>query len=165
MISPDLLRGYPFFGAFDDDGLATVALATEVIECLPGEVLFESDQPAWALYVLIAGALELWIVAAERQGTGVRSLYPAGEISTGEVAGISALVPPHVYTATGQITRPSRLLQINAQALRDLSAVAPRLDAALMHVVAQATMNRLQKARAQLLATRKPTGPLGVRAM
>ncbi len=155
MISPDSLRRYPPLKVFDDAALAIVAQATEELTCAPGEVLFETDQPANGLYFLMSGVLELWIVSSDRNGNGFRNFYPAGEIRSGEFAGISALVPPYVYTATGQITKPSSVLNINALTLRELAAGDPRLDSALMHIVAEATMRRLHDARVQLLTARK----------
>ncbi len=154
MVSPELLRRYPFFSVFDDAALNKVAMATEEVKCASGDVLFEADQPATYLYLLLEGTLELSIVAADRHGQGIRKLFHAGEIDAGEVAGVSALVAPCLYTATGEITAPSRLLRIDAQTLRELCATDPRLDAALMHAVAQATMRRLHDTRVQLLAAR-----------
>lgn len=153
MTSVELLRQYPFFHAFDEAALPMVALATVEIQCAPGEVLFECDRPAQALYLLMSGALELWIDATDRNG--YRRFVPVGEIRKGEVAGISALVPPYAYTATGQVTAASTLLKIDAQALRDLAESDARLDSALMHIVAQATMRRVHDARTQLLSVRK----------
>ncbi len=154
MVSPELLRRYPFFSVFDDAALSAVAMATDEMRRAPGDVLFEADMPALYLYLLLEGTLELAIVAADRHGQGMRKLFNAGEVDPGEVAGISALVAPCLYTATGQITAPSRLLRIEAQVLRELSAADPRLDSALMHAVAQTTMRRLHDTRVQLLAAR-----------
>ncbi len=148
-----LLRKYAFFQAFDTTALAIVSQATDEIVCAPSEVLFECEQPADVLYLLIDGALELWIVATGRNGN--RRYLPAGEVRQGDVAGVSALVPPYVYTATGQITKPSRLIKIDAPTLRDLAEHDPRLDSALMHIVAEATMRRLHDARTQLVLNRK----------
>lgn len=155
MISTDLLQRYPLFRSLDEAVLPAVSMATEEITCAQSDVLFETNQPADALYLLLNGALELWIVSTDRNGNGNRHFYPSGEVRPGELAGISALVQPYLYTATAQITRPSTLLRINARVLRDLSANDPRVDSALMHLVAQATMQRLRDARAQILALRK----------
>ncbi len=154
MVSPELLRRYPFFGVFGETALHEVAMATREIDCAAGQVIFEADRPATALYLLVAGSLELAIVAADRHGQGVRQLHHAGEINIGEVAGISALVAPCVYTATARTTEPSRLLQIESATLRTLCAQDVRLDAALMHAVAQEAMRRLHDTRVQLLAAR-----------
>jgi CRP-like cAMP-binding protein len=154
MVSPELLRRYPFFSVFNDAALNTVAMATEEVRCVPGDVLFEADLPATHLYLVLEGTLELSIVAADRHGQGMHKLFHAGEIDPGEIAGISALIAPCLYTATGHVTAPSRLLRIDAQALRELCGSDPRLDAALIHAVAQTTMRRLHDTRVQLLAAR-----------
>lgn len=153
MSSIELLQQFPFFKVFDQNALPIVARTTEEVSCAPSEVLFECDQPAQSLYLLVSGALELCIVANDRNG--YRRFLPAGDIRKGELAGISAFVPPFVYSATGQVTKPSSLLRIDAQTLRDLAGSDPRLDSALMHIVAEATMRRLHDTRDQLLAARK----------
>ena len=154
MVSPELLRRYPFFSIFDERELAQIAMATEEIACAAGEVIFEADAPATMLYVLIRGGLELSIVAADRHGQGLRQPFSAGEVNIGEVVGISAMIAPHVYTTRGQITEPSRVLKIDAAALRSLCAQNARLDAAVMHAVAQISMRRLHDVRVQLLSAR-----------
>lgn len=152
MISTDILYRFPPFKAISEDALRAVARAAETVTNAPGDVLFECNHPANAFFLLMGGTLELWIVSVDRNGNAYSNFYPAGEVRAGEVAGISALIPPFVYTATGQATKPSTLLRFDARALRRLAEDDPRLDSALMHMVAQATMSRLHDARTQLAA-------------
>ncbi len=152
MISTDILCRFPLFKAISEDVLRAVALAAETVTSAPGDILFECNHPASAFFLLMGGTLELWIVSVDRNGNAYSNFYPAGEVRAGEVAGISALIPPYVYTATGQATKPSTLLKFDARALRLLAEDDPRLDSALMHMVAQATMSRLHDARSQLAA-------------
>ena len=152
MIATDILNRFPPFKAIGADALQAVALAAETVTSGPGDVLFECHQPANAFYLLMGGTLELWIVSVDRNGNAYSNFYPAGEVRAGEVVGISALISPYVYTATAQATKASTLLRFDAQALRQLAEDDARLDSALMHMVAQATMSRLHDARSQLAA-------------
>lgn len=150
MISTDILNRFPPFKAISEEALRAVALAAETVTSAPGDVLFECNQPASAFYLLMGGTLELWIVSVDRNGNAYSNFYPAGEVRAGEVVGISALISPYVYTATAQATKASTLLRFDARALRQLAEEDARLDSALMHMVAQATMSRLHDARSQL---------------
>ena len=49
MVSPELLRRYPFFGFLDATQLKAMAMIAEEVEPQTGEDLFETDQPATAL--------------------------------------------------------------------------------------------------------------------
>ncbi len=159
MISTGALSRNVIFRTFGESMLKTVARATVEVSCASGEILFECNQPAQAFYLLLSGTLELWLVTTDRNGNGTAHFSPSGEVRAGEVAGISALIPPYIYTATGQATKPSNLLKIDAHVLRSLAAEDPRFDSALMHIVAEATMARLTDARTQLLAYRGAGSP------
>ncbi len=161
MISTDILNRFPPFKAISQDALRAVALAAETVVSAPGDVIFECHQPANAFFLLMGGTLELWIVSVDRNGNAYSNFYPAGEVRAGEVAGISALIQPYVYTATAQATKTSTLLRFDAQALRQLAEDDARLDSALMHMVAQATMSRLHDARSQLAAYHRADIPNG----
>jgi len=154
MVSPELLRRYPFFSVFDDRELNEVAMAARELNVDAGTIIFDADQPATELFLLLEGGIELAIVAADRHGQGVRQLHPAGDVNIGDIAGISALIAPCIYTASGRATEPSRLIAIDAALLRGLCADDVRLDAALMHAVSQEAMRRLHDARVQLMAAR-----------
>ena len=46
MISPEMLRRYPFFADMDDTSLKAIAMITEEIPLKAGEILFHSGQPS-----------------------------------------------------------------------------------------------------------------------
>ena len=53
MISPELLRRFPFFGFLDDMQLKEVAMLAEEIDVEQGTNIFEGEQPAAGLYVMV----------------------------------------------------------------------------------------------------------------
>jgi CRP-like cAMP-binding protein len=154
MVSPELLRRYPFFGFLDDAQLKAVAMLAEEVAVHQGETLLENDRPAAALFVLLEGSAELDYVVMDRDNPRLRKEFYISDINPGEVSGISALIEPYIYTATVRATSAGRVVRIDAAGLRALCEVDSRLAAALMRQLARAAMERLHDTRVQLVAAR-----------
>jgi CRP/FNR family cyclic AMP-dependent transcriptional regulator len=151
MISPELLRRYPFFCCLDEQQQRAVAMIAEEVDCESGTVLFEEGQPVDSLYLLLDGSVDLYyeaIDAPPRQP-------PVAEVNIGEAFGISALIAPHHATATARVASPSRILKIDARALRALCEVDCKMGYALMRQAAQIALERLHFALVQLAAARR----------
>ncbi len=148
MISPELLRRYAFFCCLDEQQQRAVAMIAEEIECESGKVLFEEGATVESLYVLIEGNVDLYyeaIAQSPRQP-------PVAEVNTGEAFGISALIEPYHATSTARAAKPSRILQVDARALRALCEVDCKMGYALMRQAAQIALERLHFALVQLAA-------------
>ncbi len=150
MISPELLRRYPFFCCLNDAEQKAIAQVAEEIICETGTVLFEEGQPVQALHFLLEGSVDLYYKVP---GDGSDPLL-VSEVSIGEPFGISALIEPYNLTATARVSRPSRILRIPAAALRGLCEADSKMGYALMRQVAHVAMERLHFARVQLAAAR-----------
>ncbi len=154
MISPELLRRYPFFGGLNDEQLKALAMIADELDYHAGETLFETDQAAAALHLLLTGNVELYHVVSDRSDPGLRKEFYVTDINPGEIVGISALVEPHRYTATARVVSPSCLLKIDAVALRALCDTDASMSALLMRRIARVAMERLHDTRVQLVAAR-----------
>ncbi|HEY4691449.1 MAG TPA: cyclic nucleotide-binding domain-containing protein [Anaerolineae bacterium] len=154
MVSPELLRRYPFFGQLANDSLNAVAMLAEEITFKDGETIFETGGPADALYFLIEGCVDLHYIVADEINPELRKDFFISEINPGEPFGISALIEPYRYTGTVRATCPSRVFKFDAAGLRALCTVDPKIDAALMRQIAAAAMSRLSDTRVQLVAAR-----------
>lgn len=154
MVSPELLRRYPFFGNLGDEHLRAIAMLAEESTCQEGETLFETERPADALYFLIDGCVDLHYIVVDEINTELRKDFFVSEINPGEPFGISALIEPYVYTGTVRATCASRIIRIEAAGLRALCAVDLKICAGLMRQVAKAAMQRLYDTRVQLAAAR-----------
>ena len=115
MISPELLRRYPFFGDLDDAQLKAVAMVTEEKSFSDGAVIFKEDTPANAVYVVIEGEVDL-VYSGGGEGAIVNA--PVGSIAAGEIFGVSSLVEPHRYIDTAKCARATKVISIDANALR-----------------------------------------------
>lgn len=154
MISPELLRRYPFFGGLDDAQLKALAMIADDLDFDAGTTLFESDEAATGLYLLMAGSVELYYVVGDPADPGLRKEFYASDITLGEIVGISALVEPHRYTSTARAVSPSRVLKLDAAALRALCEVDARLAVSLLRQTAKTAKQRLHDTRVQLIASR-----------
>ena len=154
MVSPELLRRYPFFGSLTEAQLKAVAMIAEEVALEKGETLFETDRPAEALYLLMEGGIELYYVVTDALDPKLRKEFYISDISPGEVFGISALIEPYVYTSAGRVAALSRLIRIEGAGLRALCELDCELGYGLMRQLSRTAIERLHDTRVQLVAAR-----------
>ncbi len=151
MISPEVLRRYPFFCCLNEEQQKAIAMIAEEMEVEAGKELFLEGQPVEALYLLEEGSVDLYYTAS---GDPKDQLL-VGEINPGEPFAISAMIEPYTFTATARVAKPSRVLRVDARALRALCEVDCRMGYLLMKQIAAIAIERLHFARVQLAAARK----------
>jgi CRP-like cAMP-binding protein len=151
MISPEVLRRYPFFCCLNHDQQKAIAMVAEEIFADAGTILFQEGQPVEALYLLMEGNVDLYYAASGDP----KDQFLVGEVNVGEVFSISALIEPYTLTATARVVSPSRILKVDAAALRALCEVDNRMGYLLMRQVASIALERLHYARVELAAARQ----------
>lgn len=156
MISPEVLRRYPFFSFMSHDQLREVAMITDEVRYQKGEALFNIGEEAIHCYLLLEGAVDLHYIVVDEYDPTLRKEFVVGTINPGELLGISAVVEPFVFTATAIAINDSRLLRIDAVALKRLYAADPKLDCGFQRMVAMATKERLYATRVLLAAATAP---------
>jgi CRP-like cAMP-binding protein len=157
MISPELLRRFPFFGFMNDEELKAVAMVAEEYTYLKGEEIIKAGDEAAALFFLLEGDVGYYFIVTSEHDPYFRDEHFVQSINPGEIFGISALIEPYKYTANLCAEKPSRAIKIDARALRALCEVDLKLSCGLNRAVAKAAMERLQSTRAQLVAAAQKT--------
>jgi len=152
MISPELLRRYPFFGPLNEKQRKAIAMVADEIQMKEKQVVFEECQAADALYLLIEGDIDLTYKSEEEFHPKKTKVFSVGEINPQEVFAISALIEPYEYNATATVTKDGRAIKIDAKALRELIEQDIQLGYILMHQIAKTAMERLAYTRVQLAA-------------
>lgn len=152
MISPEILRRYPFFGSLSDAQIKAMAMIGEEETFGTGAIVCEEGKPVKALYLLIEGSVSLYYKSEEEFNPKSRKDFLVGEIDAGEVFAISALVEPYINTATVKAERDCHVVKFDAVELKKLIEKDPRLYCILMKEIAKAAMERLAYARVQLAA-------------
>lgn len=152
MISPELLRRYPFFGHLSDAHLKAIAMLADEVSYEPGQTIFEIGQPAEIFHFLTRGGVDLHYIVIDPDNASLRKDFFVGQINPGEPFGISALIEPYCYSATALANSLCHVLEIEAAGLRALSEVNSELAAVLMRHLAKVAMSRLHETRIQLVA-------------
>ena len=156
MISPELIRRYPFFSFMTPDQQREVAMITDEVEVADSEAIFTIGDKAEALYLLVNGAVDLHYIVVDEHEPELRKEFMVGTVNPGEILGISALVEPYEMTTSAIAIQDCRLLKIDAVELRRLSEHDQSLALGLQRKVAKVTMERLHAARVQLAAATAP---------
>jgi CRP-like cAMP-binding protein len=144
MVSPELLRRFPYFHGVSDDVLKAVAMIAEEREFNPGDVLFREDQSADHLFIIAEGEVDIQYVLGNGEHKSVDTLVG------GELMVWSAVIAPHRTHSKGVATKKGRCVAIEAGGLRELIGRDLMLGFGLMSGIAQAVSHRLEGARAQL---------------
>src|SRR5512139_1143624 len=103
MISPELLRRYPFFGFLDATQLKAVAMLSEEVEFEKDTTVFETDQAAEALYVMVEGSIDLNYKVVDRDDPKIVKEFFISELNPGDIFGLSALLEPYCHTMTAKV--------------------------------------------------------------
>jgi CRP/FNR family transcriptional regulator, cyclic AMP receptor protein len=154
MISPELLRRYPFFGSLDEAQLRAIAMLSEEVEVAQGASFFETDSPATALYLLLEGGIDQYYVVVDRDDPKLKKEFFINELSPGDIFGLSGLIEPYQHTTSARASAASRAIKIEANGLRALCELDVKMSNGLMKAVARSARDRLHDTRVQLAAAR-----------
>lgn len=152
MISPESLRRYPFFGGLSQTQLALIAMIAAEETFPAGTTLFEKGMPAEELYILEEGNIDLYCTAKGKKPLKFPDGLSVCEVNPGEAFSFSALIEPYVLTSTARTARPSRVIKIEAKALRALFKSDRRMGYLLIQQATRAAFERLEATRVQLAA-------------
>ncbi|MEW5871644.1 MAG: cyclic nucleotide-binding domain-containing protein [Chloroflexota bacterium] len=152
MVSPELLRHYPFFGQLTDSQLAEIAMIAEEKNFETETAIFDEGGPAETLYFLLEGSVDLYYTVAGMKRSTLDKGIPVGEINPGEPFGISSLIEPHVLTSTALVSSSSRVITIDAAAIKALFEKDGKLAYIFTNQVAKSAIERLYATRVQLAA-------------
>lgn len=153
MISPELLRRYPFFGTLDDAQLKAVAMVCTRRVFEKSETFFEEHAKADKLYLLIDGSIDLFY-RAEVEFPSKDSPPPkeflVDDINQGEVFGIAALIEPYSYTATARAGKRCDVVELDAEKIRKMFEQDVVLGFNLMTQITKTAVERIHHLRIQL---------------
>ena len=152
MISPELLRRYPFFAGLTESQLKLVAKLAQESTYPKGATLFEECDVANRLFLLIDGSIDLYYRSQDEFHPTTAKEFFVGEINTGEAFGTSAIIDQNEYNATARTSVNSRVIEIDALALRELLTQDPHLANIFLLQVIKTLKERVMALRVQLAA-------------
>jgi CRP/FNR family transcriptional regulator, cyclic AMP receptor protein len=154
MISPEVLRRYPFFSGLNEESIKSIAMAAEEIEFASGECFYKNDQAADSIYLLIKGNVENYLVIADREYPNIHKEFYLGDVNPGDVFGLSGMIEPFTHSTTTRANRPGSAVKLNAKELRRMCDEDPKFGYLVLQHLSKALKDRLQHTRVQLAATR-----------
>jgi CRP-like cAMP-binding protein len=152
MISPELLRRYPFFGHLTQTQLEALAMIAEEVKLKDDQVVFEEGKPAQALYFLLEGGIDLYYTVKEDARKSECKEILVCQINVGEPFGISTLIEPNTLTSSVRSNGASRALKFDGKTLKTAMKADPSLELALTREMAKAAIQRLDATRVLLAA-------------
>ncbi len=163
MISPELIRRYPFFGGLNNEHIVALAKAGDEITVADGVQLFKEGTKLDKFYLLLDGEILITMDIPERGKDQPVSKQLTGEplhtkeIETwveevGQVFAWSAIVPPFEATANAKASGECKLVAFDAVALRETFDQDYHLAYQLTKRAAQVLRQRMQALLLESLA-------------
>lgn len=146
MISPERLRRFSYCAGCPDEVLQSMAMSAGNHSFKAGERLFTEGEKSTHLMFIEEGEVDVVYRLGDDRQVVVDTLVPGDTLSW------SALVEPHVLSATAVGKKDGRLIQVDAQNLRRLCEENPAYGYRMMSEIAKVLRSRLIATRIQLAA-------------
>lgn len=162
MVSPELLRRYPFFAGLTYENIVTLANLGEEMAVNSGDYFFHAGEQICCLYLTLEGGAGIVIelpdhgveqpVSGQLTGAIKTRDVVVSTVGPGEVFGWSALVPPNTATASAKALTPCRVISFNCADMFKVFAEDCRFGYLIMQKAAQIIRGRLHDMHIQSLA-------------
>ncbi len=162
MVSPELIRRYPFFAGLSYDNIVMLTKVAEEFSVEAGHYLFHERDNLEHFYMVLEGAVAIVIEVPDQEVEQKLSDQLTHELKTkdlvisavgpGEVFGWSALVPPHQATTSGKATTPCRVIAFDSQELLKTFENDCDFGYLMIQKIAQVIRDRLSSMRIESLA-------------
>lgn len=138
---PKMIRKFECFRQLSDEQVEEIAEISNSI-CYPaGHVLVEEGERGEILYLLIQGDIDVFYRNPE---TGLEKV---DTVSSEEVIGCSAMVPPYTYSATEKTLSEVEVLEIKTDALRSIIEEDPEVGLKIQEHIIKILNNRILELR------------------
>jgi len=144
MVSPEMLRRFNCFFPVREESLKALATIAREESVAAGRHVFGEGDPADTLSLIVDGEVDIRYLLGSGESRVVDTLI------AGDILGWSALVEPFKMTGIATTCKPTRLIRIPAQPLRELCERDPLLGYRLSTQVVRLLADRLEATRAQL---------------
>jgi len=162
MISPELLRRYPFFSGLSMEQITSLAEVAEAVEKEEGEFIFREGDELHHFYLNLEGAIGITINrtapdvehSASDQLTGSLQTdsVVVSTVGPGEIFGWSGLLPPHISSANAEVLKPSRLIAFDCDKIFPMFKENCQFGYLMMQKMAFVIRDRLHDMRIESLA-------------
>jgi CRP-like cAMP-binding protein len=147
MVSPELIRRYPYFSGLTADQIVALAKSAEELAVSGGHYFHHEGDELKFFYLILEGEVNL-ISTLPQKGREV----VVSTLGSGDVFGWSALLPPHSATAVAKAAVPTRLVAFDCQELLAKFEEDCRFGYLMMQKTAQLIRERLNDLRIETMA-------------
>lgn len=162
MVSPELIRRYPFFADLSQEQIVTLAQAAKELSVETDHYFFREGEELDSFYVVIEGQVGIVIDLTDESVQHPVSRQLTGDLQTreivvswiepGEMFGWSALVPPHMATSSGKALTASRVAAFDCRELRPIFAQDCPFGYTMLQKATQVIRERLRAMRIESLS-------------
>jgi len=168
MVSPELMRRYPFFGKLSRDQLDKLAQVGHELSMESGHYFFHEGDELVQFYVVLEGEVGIIVDLTDDRVDQPLSGQLTGEIITreivtsrvgpGEMFGWSALVLPHTATSSCKALSPCRVMGFDCKQLHQMFEEDCRFGYVMLLKATKIIRARLRSLRIELLSDMVPGG-------
>ena len=145
MITPELISRYSFFADLDLKQLDALASVAEGITAETGEYIFHGGDELHYFYIVVDGAVGIVLEKDNKPDSVISAVGP------GHVFAWSALVPPHLATASAKALTPCWLAAFDRKKLLLEFQKDCKFGYRMMEKIVQISRDRLLDARIESL--------------
>ncbi len=146
MVSPELLRHYPYFAGVTDKCLKDIAMVSKKREFQVGEDLIIEGNTATNLCLMVSGEVNvIYRLGDDRE-------VVADSLIKGDAFGWSALLEPHILTASCRGHKEGEIIEIQAENLRSICDENIACGYQIISEVSKTLRDRLSAMRVQIAA-------------
>lgn len=162
MISPELIRRYPFFAGFSMEEIQILAMAGEELNVKQDHVFFRGNDTLDRFYLIMDGAVGILLepplrdvkhgVVEQLTGQMQTEDVIVSTIAQGDVFGWSALLPPFKATAGAKALGATRVIAFDAIELLHVFDENPHFGYRMVQRLAYVIHRRLYDRQIESLA-------------
>ena len=147
MVSPELIRRYPFFSGLSIEKINLLANIAEEIEIERDKYFHHEGDGIENVYILVEGEVSL-ITSLPQQDKEV----VINTLGTGEVFGWTSLLPPYTAGAGAKSVTDCKIISFNSNQLREKFEADYQFGYTMMQKIAQVIRDRLDAVVIETLA-------------
>jgi CRP/FNR family cyclic AMP-dependent transcriptional regulator len=148
MVSPELLRRYPYFAGVDADRLVVLARMAQEVTAVVGEFFFREEESLDRFYIVVEGEVAIVMELPNRDRRIVVST-----VGPGEVFAWSGLVPPHQATSSAMAATACRVIAFDCVQMRARFDEDNNLGYVMMQRLAQVMGDRIRNMHIEALSS------------
>ena len=148
MVSPELLRRFPFFAGLTDEEIKSIAMISDEQKYDANSFIFREGNKAEKLFILIEGTVDI-MINTDEEGLQHETV---STLTHGDVFCWSAVVEPHKLTASAFAATPVTVIAMDGAGLRALFELDCHLGFRIMQKSATIISSRLKDTRIQMLS-------------